>query len=164
MLVAGVAGCGGAGRDGVPVVVSAPVSTEPWIARSIEQGARLAVDDINAKGGIVVGTAKQRLKLVVRDNASSPANALTIARDAVGDHAAVLVTDGTGATAVASVSDPASLPVFVCFEGGAGIIDPARRPTLFRLAPANVALVRRLPGSNPQTAPQGGGHHRATQR
>ena len=44
-------GCGGDG-DTVPVVVSAPVSTEPWIAASIERGARLAVDEINADGGV----------------------------------------------------------------------------------------------------------------
>jgi ABC-type branched-subunit amino acid transport system substrate-binding protein len=56
----------------------------------------------------------------------------------------VLLTDGTGATAVASVTDPAHLPVFICFEGGAGIVDAARWPTLFRLAPANETLVRRL--------------------
>jgi ABC-type branched-subunit amino acid transport system substrate-binding protein len=128
----------------VPIVVSAPVSTEPWIARSIEQGARLAVDDMNAKGGVLIGTEKKRLRLVVRDNAGSPANALADARRAVADHAAVLLTDGTGATAVASVTDPAHLPVFVLFEGGAGIIDPARWPTLFRLAPANATLIRRL--------------------
>jgi ABC-type branched-subunit amino acid transport system substrate-binding protein len=140
-----LAGCGGAGSEGtVPVVVSAPVSTEPWIARSIQQGAQLAVDDINARGGVLIGTEKQRLRLEVRDNAGSPANALADARQAVADHAAVLLTDGTGATAVASVTDPAHLPVFVLFEGGAGIIDPARWPTLFRLAPANATLVRRL--------------------
>ena len=80
----------------------------------------------------------------MRDNASSPANALSDARKAVGEHAAVLITDGTGATAVAGVTDPAHLPVFVCFEGGAGIIDPARWPTLFRLAPPNATLARRL--------------------
>jgi ABC-type branched-subunit amino acid transport system substrate-binding protein len=145
--VACLAGCGGSGAgeaETVPIVVSAPVSTEPWIARSIQQGAQLAVDDINAKGGVVIGTATKRLRLDVRDNAGSPANALADARQAVADHAAVLLSDGTGATAVASVTDPAHLPVFVLFEGGAGIIDPARWPTLFRLAPANATLIRRL--------------------
>ena len=144
-LVAGLVGCGGADDTAtVPVVVSAPVSTEPWVARSIQQGAQLAVDDINAKGGVVVGTETKKLRLEVRDNAGSPANALADARQAVADHAAVLLTDGTGATAVAAVTDPANLPVFVLFEGGAGIIDPARWPTLFRLAPANATLIRRL--------------------
>ena len=61
------AGCGGDG-DKVAVVVSVPRSTEPWIARSIENGAKLAVDEINGAGGVTVGwhhhaaiVAKQRL-------------------------------------------------------------------------------------------------------
>ncbi len=113
-----------------PVVVSAPVSTEPWIARSIERGAQLAVDEINADGGVQLeGRRKQQLKLVVLDNALLarrprwPTPARRSSR-----HAAVLLTDGTGAVAVASVTDPAKLPVFVLFEGGAGLIDPAAPP------------------------------------
>jgi ABC-type branched-subunit amino acid transport system substrate-binding protein len=135
----------GCGRDdAIPVVVSAPASTEPWIARSIEQGARLAVQDINARGGVKLGGKARRLKLVVRDNAGSPADALADARKAVGDGAAALLTDGTGAASVAAVTDPAHLPVFVCFAGGTGIVDPQRRPTLFRMAPADAVLARRL--------------------
>jgi ABC-type branched-subunit amino acid transport system substrate-binding protein len=144
ILVIALSGCGGDG-DTIPVVVSAPVSTEPWIARSIERGAQLAVDEINADGGVqLTGRPKQRLKLVVVDNASSPATALANAREAVSRHAAVLLTDGTGAVSVASVTDPAKLPVFVLFEGGAGLIDPERYPTLFRLAPADAIMTRRL--------------------
>jgi len=137
-----VSGCGSG--NAIPVYVSAPVSSEPWIADSIEQGARLAVSDVNAKGGLTVDGAKRKLKLVVRDNGGSPANALADARKAVADRAAVLLTDGTGAASVASVTDPARLPVFVCFEGGSGIIDPARRPSLFRMAPPDAVLARRL--------------------
>jgi branched-chain amino acid transport system substrate-binding protein len=137
-----LSGCGS--DDAIPVYVSAPVSSEPWIANSIEQGARLAVGDINRKGGLTVDGQKRKLKLVVRDHGGSPANALADARKAVADHAAALLTDGTGATSVASITDPAHLPVFVCFEGGSGIIDPARRPSLFRMAPPDAILARRL--------------------
>jgi ABC-type branched-subunit amino acid transport system substrate-binding protein len=144
ILVVALSGCGGDG-DSVPVVVSAPVSTEPWVARSIERGAQLAVDEINADGGVqLTGKAKQPLQLVVLDNASSPATALANAREAVSRHAAVLLTDGTGAVSVASVTDPAKLPVFVLFEGGAGLIDPHLHPSLFRLAPADAIMTRRL--------------------
>ena len=34
--------------------------------------------------------------------------------------------------------------MFVLFEGGADLIDPARYPTLFRLAPADAIMTRRL--------------------
>src|SRR5215211_3275993 len=102
LLVAlALAGCG-EDKSTVQIVVSAPVSTEPWIATSIEKGARLAVDEINGEGGLVVGLKGERrpLKLVVLDNASSPAKALANARDAVSRGAATLLTDGTGASAI----------------------------------------------------------------
>ncbi len=143
MVVIGLSSCGGDG-DSVPVVVSAPVSTQPWIARSIERGAQLAVDEINADGGVRLKGGTRRLKLVVMDNASSPATALANARDAVKRNAAALLTDGTGAVSVASVTDPAKLPVFVLFEGGSQLIDPAAHPSLFRLAPADAIMARRL--------------------
>jgi ABC-type branched-subunit amino acid transport system substrate-binding protein len=138
-----LSGCGADG-DTVPVVVSAPVSSQPWIARSITNGAKLAVADINAKGGVRVGQARKKLELVVKDNGGSPANALSDARDAVAEHALAILTDGTGAASMASVTDPAHLPVFICFEGGKALIDPQRYPTLFRMAPADVTMASRL--------------------
>jgi ABC-type branched-subunit amino acid transport system substrate-binding protein len=142
-ILALLAGCGSDG-DTVPVVVSAPVSSQPWIARSITNGAKLAVADINAKGGVRVGQGRKKLRLVVKDNGGSPANALSDARDAVSTHALAIVTDGTGAASMASVTDPAHLPVFICFDGGKALIDPQRYPTLFRMAPADVTMASRL--------------------
>ena len=78
------------------------------------------------------------------DNASSPATALANAREAVDRHAAALLTDGTGAVSVAGVTDPAKLPTFIVFQGGAGLIDPQAHPSLFRLAPADAIMTRRL--------------------
>jgi ABC-type branched-subunit amino acid transport system substrate-binding protein len=143
IVLIGLSACGGDG-DTVPVVVSAPVSTQPWIARSIQRGAQLAVDEINADGGVRLKGGPRKLKLVVMDNGSSPATALANAREAVKRHAAALLTDGTGAVSVASVTDPAKLPVFVLFDGGAELIDPAAHPSLFRLAPADAIMTRRL--------------------
>src|SRR6476469_3184289 len=82
LLVAlALAGCG-EDKNAVPIVVSAPVSTEPWIASSIEKGAKLAVEEINDQGGLAVGLKgkKHPLELIVLDNASSPAKALANAR------------------------------------------------------------------------------------
>src|SRR3954470_16839989 len=143
LLLIVFAGCA-SHNDTVPIVASLPKSTQPWIAASIEHGAKLAVDEINAAGGVALKTGKKKLELVVRDNASSPATALANAREAVDKHAAALLTDGTGAVSVAGVTDPAKLPAFVLFEGGAGLIDPAAHPSLFRLAPADAIMTRRL--------------------
>jgi ABC-type branched-subunit amino acid transport system substrate-binding protein len=59
-------------------------------------------------------------------------------------HAAALLTDGVGAAGVADVTGPAHLPTFVLFEGGADVVDPQRRPTMFRLAPADNYMTMRL--------------------
>jgi ABC-type branched-subunit amino acid transport system substrate-binding protein len=143
ILLIGLTACGSDG-DTVPVVVSAPVSTEPWIAGSIQHGAQLAVDEINADGGVQLKAGKKKLKLVVLDNGGSPATALANAREAVKRNAAALLTDGTGAVSVASVTDPAKLPVFVLFDGGPSLIDPQAHPSVFRLAPADAIMTRRL--------------------
>src|SRR5947208_14201209 len=95
LCLAACGGAGGGGGGGLAVVVSAPVSSRPWIARSVIQGAKLAVDDVNARGGVVVGAKHEKLHLQVLDNGGSPANALANARTAVSEHALALLTDGT---------------------------------------------------------------------
>jgi len=60
------------------------------------------------------------------------------------------------ADSLSDVSGPASLPVFVVFDGGASIIDPTSRPTLFRIAPADkpmsIRLTDYLAGGHPKVA------------
>lgn len=120
------------------IVVSAPLAAQPWIGRSVARGAELAV----AQHGMVAGVG--RLRLEVLDNNASPSTAVAHARTAVRRHAAAFITDGAGALAVSQVTDPASLPVFVVFEGGGSFVDAAAHPTVFRLAPANRFMSRRL--------------------
>jgi len=122
------------------VVLSAPLSAQPWVGRFIERGARLAADQLNAKGGM----AGRQVRVEVLDNGGSPQQVVAHARKAVARGAVGMVIDGVGAVAVAEVTDPASLPVFVVFEGGTSLVDPRARPTLFRLAPANKPLSTRL--------------------
>jgi len=122
------------------VVVSAPLSAQPWVGRFVERGARLAAEQLNSKDGM----AGRKVRLEVLDNGGSPQQAVAHARQAVARGATGMVIDGVGAVAVAEVTDPASLPVFVVFEGGTSLVDPRERPTLFRLAPANKPLSTRL--------------------
>ncbi|HET9187373.1 MAG TPA: ABC transporter substrate-binding protein, partial [Acidothermaceae bacterium] len=143
------AGCGGSNgvsssSPSVDIIVSAPVSTSPWIAEFERNGAQLAADQVNARGGIRLDGRKRRIVIKVMDNAGSPQQAAAIARTAVSDHAAALLMDGVGAAAVADVTDPANLPTFVVFDGGASIVDPVKRPTIFRLAPADKYMTMRL--------------------
>lgn len=148
LLLLALPGCtdgggGGPGGAEIPVVVSAPLSTSPWVAEFVVNGARLAVDELN-RAGVKVGDETRRFRLVELDHANNVDRALANARRAVAENAAALITDGVGAVAVAGVAGPANLPVFVTFEGGEGIVDEQRRPTLFRMAPANRAMAVRL--------------------
>lgn len=118
--------------DRALIVVSAPLTAQPWIGRFVERGARLAALELS------------NVEVKVLDNEGSPQRAVSIARQAVADGAVALLTDGVGARAVAAVTDPARLPVLIVFEGGSSLIDPKAAPTLFRIAPANRYLCRRL--------------------
>jgi ABC-type branched-subunit amino acid transport system substrate-binding protein len=147
LLSPAIAACSGstkASGGDVVIVVSAPVSTAPWIATFERNGAQLAADELNNHGGVTFAGHQHKVVVQVQDNGSSPQRAAAIARSAVAAHAAALIIDGVGAGAVADVATPASLPVFVVFDGGASIIDPDTRPTLFRMAPADKPMAIRL--------------------
>jgi ABC-type branched-subunit amino acid transport system substrate-binding protein len=120
--------------------VSAPLTAQPWIGRFAERGAQLAARELNASGG----AAGHKVVVSVLDNGGSPQQAVANARTAVAKHALALIIDGVGAIATADVTDPASLPVFIVFEGGASLVDAKARPTLFRMAPANKPMATRL--------------------
>ena len=125
--------------NGPLIVVSAPLTTAPWVGQFAERGAQLAVDQLNA-----TLSGRGRIRLQLLDNAASPSTAVAIARRAMAEGAAALVTDGTGALGVSQVTDPASLPVFVVLDGGASFVDARAHPTIFRLAPADTYMSRRL--------------------
>jgi len=147
LLVAACGGSSGSTSSSAPavtVVVSAPTSTSPWLATFERNGAQLAANQINAKHSLKLAGKSYRIELKVLDNAGSPQQAAANARQAVSMRAAALIIDGVGAAAVADITGPAHLPTFVVFEGGAGIIDPEQRPTMFRLAPADKYMTMRL--------------------
>lgn len=148
-LAAGVlTGCGSNGTrspgNDVTILVSAPTTTSPWIAEAERNGAELAADQLNAAGGVKFGGKSHHVTIEVHDNGGSPQRVVADAQTAVSEHAAALIIDGVGAKAVADVTDPAHLPVFVVFDGGESFIDPQARPTLFRLAPADRPMAMRL--------------------
>jgi ABC-type branched-subunit amino acid transport system substrate-binding protein len=146
-LAAGaLTGCSGSSSPGndVTIVVSAPTTTSPWVAAAERNGAELAAAQLNAKGGVKFAGNSHHVRIDVRDNGGSPQRVVADAQTAVSDHAAALIIDGVGAKAVADVTDPAHLPVFVVFDGGESFIDPKARPTLFRMAPADQPMAMRL--------------------
>lgn len=126
------------------IVVSAPISTERWVANFMGDGASLAAQELNRHGGVKVGSNHDQVVVQVLDNAGSATAAVADARRAVAEKAAALIIDGVGANAVSQLADSAHLPVFVVFDGGSNIINPKRYPTTYRMAPADVAMAMRL--------------------
>jgi ABC-type branched-subunit amino acid transport system substrate-binding protein len=137
LLAVGCGGGAGKAGDEALIVVSAPLSAQPWVGQFLRRGAELAAAEVNAGKGT-------RVRVEVLDNGGSARQAAANARSAVDRGAVALITDGVGAEAIAAVTDPVRLPVFIAFEGGQSLIDGARWPTLFRMAPANKAMCRRL--------------------
>src|SRR3954464_3815077 len=93
------AGCGGGSNSGdtrtIVVAVDAPFSKSPFIGNTIANGVQLAADQLEAQGLSVDGHS-YRIRILHLDNALSPSQAVSDTRRALREHAAAIVTDGTG--------------------------------------------------------------------
>jgi ABC-type branched-subunit amino acid transport system substrate-binding protein len=145
MLLAacGTSSSGGDGSE-LLIVVSAPVSRDPFVGRTIEQGVQLAVNQINAKGGIQAGGTTYRFRVEVLDNGLSPQRALDNVRRAVAKRAVAVVDEGTGIDASWEVANATNLPICIVYQGGLGLVDPEARPNVFRIAPTDRGMSFRL--------------------
>jgi ABC-type branched-subunit amino acid transport system substrate-binding protein len=137
--------CGGGHEPVEPllVVVDAPFSSTPYLGRTIENGVRLAVTDVNAQGLRLDG---RRYRLVVKtmDSGLSPARAVANVRRAVADGAVAIVDDGTGVNASWRVAAGRDVPICIVFDGGSSLVDPRTRPNVFRIAPTDHGIAFRL--------------------
>jgi branched-chain amino acid transport system substrate-binding protein len=145
--VAVVSACGGshAKKEAtLTIAIDAPFSRTPYIGETIEHGVELAVADVNARGGIATGSTVYRLRIVRLDNALSPRQAVQNTRRALRDDAAAIVTDGTGVDATWQLARDEDVPICIVFQGGIGLVDPERRPNVFRIAPTDRGIAFRL--------------------
>jgi ABC-type branched-subunit amino acid transport system substrate-binding protein len=140
-------GCGGSSkatqRSELTIVVNAPFSRSPYLGRTIENGARLAANEVNASG-IRIGDTTYNLRITTMDTALSPANAVVNMRRVVGDHAIAVVDEGTGIDASWRIANSVGMPVGIVFEGGRQLVDPVTRPNVFRIAPSDHGIAFRL--------------------
>ena len=140
---------GGGAEDPAPsadllIAVNAPFSQSPFIGRTIERGVQLAIDEINAKGGLDVGGTVYALKMKRYDNALSPETALQNVRSAVSDGAIAVIDEGTGVDASWKVADDADVPIGIVYQGGEELVDIDARPNVFRIAPTDHGIAYRL--------------------
>jgi branched-chain amino acid transport system substrate-binding protein len=148
LVLVGLSACGGGSKSAdskqLLIVVNAPFSKSPAIGQSIEQGVQLAVDEINDDGGMRSGGSTYTFRVEKLDNALSPTRALDNVRRAVSEHAVAIVDEGTGVDASWKVADDAGIPLCVVYQGGEGLVDPAARPNVFRIAPTDHGMSFRL--------------------
>ena len=142
------AGCGGSSTSQsssdevkeLVVAVDAPFSRDAYLGRTIVNGVRLAL--LNQV--VSVGKVPYRFRVVRYDNAHSPSRAVADTRRAVAQHAVAILTDGTGVDATWKIANRARIPICVVYDGAAGLVDPAKRPNVFRIAPTNHGIAFRL--------------------
>lgn len=145
VVLAACAG-GGPAEDATEllVVVNAPFSQDAFVGKTIEQGARLAVEEINGKGGIrTPDGATHALRLETMDNERSPERALANVRAAIQGGAVAVVDEGTGVDASWEAASEASLPIGIVYQGGLGLVDHETRPNVFRIAPTDRGIAFR---------------------
>lgn len=141
--------CGGsdgsdAGGKPLVVYVNAPFSATPFVGETIARGAELGASVVNGRG-LNVGGKPYVLRIKRVDNRLSPQSAVANVRRAAGDSAAVAVVDeGTGVNASWAIAGREDLPLGITYQGGIGLVDPERRPNVFRIAPSDHGLAYRL--------------------
>jgi branched-chain amino acid transport system substrate-binding protein len=145
-LALSLAGCGGSSKRSAALVIAvdAPFSRSPYIGETIARGAELAASEINAQAGVSTKDAVYTLKVKRYDNALSPRKALSNVRRAIAAGAVAIVDDGTGVDASWQVANGAHVPIAITFDGGTGLVDIAKRPNVFRIAPTDHGMAFRL--------------------
>src|SRR5689334_13653704 len=140
------AGCGKSSRASggdIVVAVDVPVTGSPYVAQNIRHGVALAANKLNSGGGIIVGTHSYHLKVKLYDNHLSARQAVEDTRRALGEHAVAIVTDGTGVDATWQIANRDHVPIGITYDGGSGLVDPVKRPNVFRIAPTNHGIAFR---------------------
>jgi ABC-type branched-subunit amino acid transport system substrate-binding protein len=147
-LFIGAAACSGAEPAGpaaeLLIAIDAPYTGAPYLGTTIEQGVTLAIDQINARGGIQTESGTFTLRLETFDNALSPQRSLENVRQAIEDGAVSVIVEGTGVDASWEVAEQADVPIGIVYQGGVSLVDLEGRPNVFRIAPTDHGISFRL--------------------
>lgn len=149
LALGGAAGCAkqdAAGSDsaqikiGVDIEKSGPAAVQ---GKAYERAVRLVAGQINADGGVQVGDEKKKIKLIIRDNKSDPAESLTVAKSLIGnDHVTAIVGGGSSPTTMSIVDTVERKKVpLVSMGSSTAIVNPiAERRYVFK-TPGNTNVV-----------------------
>jgi ABC-type branched-subunit amino acid transport system substrate-binding protein len=126
------------------IVVNVPLARSGALSQQIVNGATLAVEQINAAGGVQIGSGRVRLRVQTLDSGSSPQQSASNAREAVRLKAVAIVDEGTGVDASWRIANDAKIPIGIVYQGAMGLIDPVERPNVFRITPTDRGVAFRL--------------------
>ena len=129
--------------DTAIIVLDVPVTKQAALAKQIERGARLAVEEINAGGGVRAGSATYKLELRVLDSDESPQKTAANMRTAASIGAVAVIDEGTGVDAGWRIANDAGIAVGIVFQGGPQLVDVATRPNVFRITPTDNGIAFR---------------------
>jgi len=132
------------GGERLLIAVNAPFSEDAFVGETIGNGVQLAVDQINSGGGLKIGNAAYPLSVKRYDNGLSAERAVSNVRQAVADGAVAIVDEGTGIDASWQIANDAHVPICIVYQGGVGMVDPAARPNVYRIAPTDHGVAFRL--------------------
>jgi len=142
-----LAGCGGSGAHSeqtLEIAVNASFSKTPYVAETIANGASLAVLELEQNRPLVIGDTTYKLEVRRFDTGGSPITAVSNIRRAVAEHAIAILDEGTGVGASWEVANAAHIPIAILYQGGIDLVDPAKRPNVFRIVPTDHGVAYRL--------------------
>ena len=114
---------------------------EDAVRRRDDRGRRGA-----GRGDASVDAKGVRYKFQIKryDTGLSARTAVANVRRAIADGAVAIVDEGTGVDASWRIARDADGPLAVTYQGGEGLIDPIKRPNVFRVAPTDHGMAFRL--------------------
>ncbi len=146
VLAALAAGCGGSKSENqtLTIGVNASFSKTPYLADTIANGTKLAVLELPNGNSFTAGGHDYTVKVVKYDTGGSPVTAVANMRRAVAAHAVAILDEGTGVDASWEIANRANIPIGIVYQGGLDLVDPAKRPNVFRIAPTDHGVAFRL--------------------
>jgi len=132
------------GTDSITIVLNTASAKLPYVGKFTLQGAQLAAEEINRAGGVSVGGKKYQVKLEALDNGLSPTISLDNVRKAVSEKAVAIIDDGYTVHDTYQAAAAAGVPILIDYDTNAELVDTARRPNVYRIAPPDDAMAQHL--------------------
>jgi ABC-type branched-subunit amino acid transport system substrate-binding protein len=133
-----------ASTDSVTIVLNTASGKLPYVGKFTQQGAQLAAEEINKAGGVSAGGKKYQIKLEALDNGLSPTIAIDNIKKAVSEKAVAIIDDGYTVDDTYQTAAAAGIPILIDYDTSAVLIDAAKRPNVYRIAPADDAMAAHL--------------------